>query len=58
MNGRAPITDGEWSRRLGIKCHHPAGGDQCGCPHYSDPKNNPVCKFDQLTKSHLPEGDR
>ena len=43
----SPISQGDsdWAEGLGIKCHHPDGVENCGCPHYSDPKNNPVCRY-------------
>lgn len=38
-------ADSGWAERLGIKCHHPDGTENCGCPHYSDPKANPICRY-------------
>ncbi len=39
------ISDKIWAERLGIKCQHPDGGDNCACQHYSDPKNHPACRY-------------
>lgn len=42
----AIARDPDWADRLGIKCAHPAGADQCaGCPHYQDPKAHPECAY-------------